>query len=88
MTHGMAGSAALLLLTVSQIGNPWVGLAYVSLFGIGSMLGMAAASTAIGLPLALTARCFTPVNRGLQAIVGATTVVIGISAIHPTVFTG
>jgi ABC-type nickel/cobalt efflux system permease component RcnA len=87
MTHGMAGSAALLLLTVTQIGSPWVGLAYVMLFGIGSMLGMAAVSAAIGLPLALTARSFTSVNRGLQMIVGATTAVIGISAIHAAIFT-
>jgi sulfite exporter TauE/SafE len=86
MTHGMAGSAALLLLTVSQIGSPWVGLAYVMLFGIGSMLGMVAVSTAIGLPLALTARRFASVNRDLQAIVGVTTVVIGITAIHTTTF--
>jgi cytochrome c biogenesis protein CcdA len=86
MTHGMAGSAALLLLTVSQIGSPWVGLAYVLLFGIGSMLGMAAVSAAIGLPLALTARCFTSVNRSLQAMVGATTIVIGALAIHATIF--
>ncbi len=86
MTHGMAGSAALLLLTVTQIRGPWEGLAYVLLFGIGSMLGMAVVSAAIGVPLTLTARFLTWANRGLQAALGVTTIVIGASTIHATIF--
>ncbi len=38
--HGaMAGSAALLALTVSQASSPEIGLGNVALFGIGSMTG-------------------------------------------------
>src|SRR6476659_9249843 len=44
LMHGMAGSAALLLLAVSQVSNPLSGMLYVLLFGIGSMLGMGALS--------------------------------------------
>src|SRR4051794_19641967 len=40
LMHGMAGSAALLVLTVSQASSPAVGLGYVALFGVGSMVGM------------------------------------------------
>src|ERR1700682_3640187 len=36
LMHGMAGSAALLVLTVSQASSPAVGLGYVALFGSGS----------------------------------------------------
>src|SRR3954452_2907489 len=40
LMHGMAGSAALLLLTASQAPNAAIGIGYVALFGVGSMVGM------------------------------------------------
>ena len=81
LMHGMAGSAALLVLTVSQASSPAVGLGYVALFGIGSMVGMGALSTLIAVPLAVTARWLTVANRGLQAAVGMATIGIGIKTI-------
>ena len=73
LMHGMAGSAALLVLAVSQAASPALGLGYVALFGIGSMIGMAALSTVIAVPLAVSARWLTWANRGLQGAVGAVT---------------
>ena len=84
LMHGMAGSAALLLLAVSQIANPAYGMLYVLLFGIGSMFGMGALSTIIAVPLAVSARGLTWVNRGLQFCVGAITIAIGAMTIHTT----
>jgi ABC-type nickel/cobalt efflux system permease component RcnA len=81
LMHGMAGSAALLVLTVSQASSPAVGLGYVALFGIGSMIGMGALSTLIAVPLAVTARWLTLANQGLQAVVGTVTIAIGIRTI-------
>src|ERR1700704_5568045 len=81
LMHGMAGSAALLVLTVSQAPNPAVGLGYVALFGVGSMIGMGALSTLIAVPLAVTARWLTFSNPGLQAAGGAATIAIGIRTI-------
>src|SRR5256885_4568226 len=52
LMHGMAGSAALLVLAVSQASSPAVGLGYVALFGIGSMIGMGALSAGVAGPLA------------------------------------
>ena len=86
LMHGMAGSAALLVLAVSQAASPALGLGYVALFGIGSMVGMAALSTVIAVPLAASARWLTWANRGLQATVGAVTVAIGVTTIVETVF--
>jgi high-affinity nickel permease len=85
LMHGMAGSAALFVLAVSQASSPAVGLGYVALFGIGSMVGMAALSSAIAVPLAVSARWLTWANRGMQAIVGVVTVAIGIMTIVATV---
>jgi hypothetical protein len=82
----MAGSAALLVLTVSQAQNPAVGLGYVALFGVGSMLGMGALSTVIALPLAASARWLTWANRALQGAVGAVTIAIGVVTFVETAF--
>jgi hypothetical protein len=86
LMHGMAGSAALLVLTVSQASSPAAGLGYVALFGIGSMVGMGALSTVIAVPLAVSARWLTWANRGLQGAVGIVTTVIGLTTIYQTVF--
>jgi hypothetical protein len=86
LMHGMAGSAALLVLTVSQASSPAVGLAYVALFGIGSMIGMGALSTVIAVPLAVSARWLTWANSGLQGAVGIVTIAIGVNTIVATMF--
>ena len=84
LMHGMAGSAALLLL--AQASSPAIGLGYVALFGIGSMVGMGALSTVIAVPLAVSARWLTRVNRCLQGAVGAITIAIGATTIYTTAF--
>ena len=84
--HGMAGSAALLVLAVSQAANPAYGMFYVLLFGIGSMLGMGALSAVIAVPLAVSARWLTWTNRGLQVGVGTITIGIGAMTIYSTAF--
>jgi ABC-type nickel/cobalt efflux system permease component RcnA len=81
LMHGMAGSAALLVIAASQAASPVYGLAYVALFGIGSMIGMGALSTLIAVPLAISARWLTWANRGLQAMVGLVTIAIGVTTI-------
>jgi cytochrome c biogenesis protein CcdA len=86
LMHGMAGSAALLVLAVSQAATPAIGLGYVALFGIGSMIGMAALSTVIAVPLVVSARWLTWANRGLQGAVGIVTIAIGVATIVETAF--
>ncbi len=86
LMHGMAGSAALLVLTVSQASSPAMGLGYVALFGIGSMIGMGALSTVIAVPLAVSARWLTGANSGLQGVVGVVTIAIGVNTIVATTF--
>ena len=85
LMHGMAGSAALLVLAVSQASNPAAGLGYVALFGIGSMVGMGALSMVIAVPLAVSARWLTWANSGLQGAVGAVTIAIGVTTIWESV---
>jgi hypothetical protein len=86
LMHGMAGSAALLVLTVTQASSPSAGLGYIALFGVGSMFGMGALSTVIAIPLAVSARWLTWANRALQGAVGFATVAIGIMTVYETAF--
>lgn len=86
LIHGMAGSAALLVLTVSQASNARVALLYMLLFGLGSMIGMAALSSVIAVPLVISARTLTWANRALQFAVAAVAVGIGVTTIYATAF--
>src|SRR3954466_15525853 len=77
------GSAAVLVFVgVSQWASQIVGMRYVLLFGIGSMLGMAALSAVIAVPLAASARWLTWANRALQGWVGLITMAIGATTIY------
>jgi ABC-type nickel/cobalt efflux system permease component RcnA len=77
MVHGMAGSAALILLSLEALRSPTWGLVYIAIFGLGSILGMAALSAAIAVPLRLTSRRLTRAYDGLSAAVGLATLVLG-----------
>lgn len=86
LVHGMAGSAALLLIVVAKFTSPVVGILYVILFGIGSMIGMGALSVVIALPLLASARYLTWANRGLQVLVALVAIGIGVTTIYATAF--
>jgi cytochrome c biogenesis protein CcdA len=85
LMHGMAGSAALLVLAATQASSPAAGLGYVALFGVGSMIGMGVLSAVIAVPLAVSARFLTVANRALQGAVGVVTIAIGMVTIVETV---
>lgn len=82
MVHGMAGSAALVLLTLESVSSVGVGVLYILIFGVGSITGMALLSLAIALPLRLTAAKLNLAHRGLTAVVGLTSCGIGLHIIH------
>lgn len=77
LMHGMAGSAALILVALDQFESLWTGLAYLGLFGLGSMAGMAALTVAIVVPLRHAMARVTWAYNALVGGVGAATVCIG-----------
>jgi hypothetical protein len=77
LVHGLAGSAALLLVTLTTLSSAWLGLAYIAVFGLGSIAGMAALAAVIALPLQGTARRLSGWYNGLEAAIGAGTLLIG-----------
>ncbi|MGR9108767.1 MAG: HoxN/HupN/NixA family nickel/cobalt transporter [Gammaproteobacteria bacterium] len=76
LMHGLAGSAALILVTLSTVVSPLVGLIYVGLFGLGSVGGMALLSLAISVPLRKSLS-FTRLYNVLQITVALSSIVIG-----------
>ena len=81
LMHGMAGSAALIVLAVQAVHSVWLGLAYVALFGLGSIAGMAIFSAIISLPLR-SAETMTWVHNSLHATVGLGTIILGAATIY------
>lgn len=77
LMHGLAGSAALLLLSVGAVGGMTFGLLYVALFGIGSMAGMAVLSFTMALPFRIFARGASWALNGLNLVIGTGTAVLG-----------
>ena len=77
MVHGLAGSAALLLLIASAMTSPWVGFAYIAVFGVGSIIGMAALSAVIAVPLTFSARRLARAHVAFEIAVAAGTIVLG-----------
>ena len=77
LMHGMAGSAALIVLAIQTVQSVWQGLTYIALFGVGSIAGMALLSVIICIPMR-SARTLTWAHNGLQATVGGSTAVLGV----------
>lgn len=82
LVHGLAGSAALVLLTLQTIQNPLIGVLYIVLFGFGSIIGMAAISLVIVIPFYYSGKGLTWVHNGLKCITGTATIVIGALLIY------
>lgn len=80
--HGMAGSAALIILALNSVTSITQGLLYIALFGIGSILGMAVLAAVISLPLRYTSRSLTWAHNGLKALVGVVTIGLGCVLIY------
>ncbi len=78
MVHGLAGSAALMLVVLPTIESRSLGLIYIAVFGIGSIAGMMLMSLLVGLPFTLTALKFNRFNFILQSIAGLVSVGLGL----------
>ena len=78
IVHGMAGSAALMLLVLASIPSPLVGFIYIAIFGAGSIGGMLLMSTAISLPFIFTAARFNRLNATVRAAAAVCSVGFGL----------
>jgi ABC-type nickel/cobalt efflux system permease component RcnA len=79
LMHGMAGSAALIVLTLQTAPSAPSGLLYILFFGFGSIAGMAFLSLALALPLRVSLGGLTRFHGFLHAAVGVVTIGLGLA---------
>jgi high-affinity nickel-transport protein len=57
VVHGLAGSAAVALLVLPIIRDPLWAMAYLLIFGVGTIAGMMLITAAIAVPVSYSTRC-------------------------------
>jgi len=77
LMHGAAGSAGLLVLTVAATQSIAQSLVHFAVFGLGSMVGMAALSAVLSLPLAQVARGAGWMKTAVSLAIAALAVTVG-----------
>jgi hypothetical protein len=70
VVHGLAGSAAVALLVLTTIRNPYWALVYLLVFGIGTIAGMMLITAVIAVPFTYTSDRFGRVNRVMATASG------------------
>lgn len=81
MVHGLAGSAALMLLVLATIKSVWDGIFYIVVFGVGSIGGMMLLTTAISVPLLWAAR-LEKAQRAITALVSVVSIGLGLAIMY------
>lgn len=76
--HGLAGSAALVVLSMQGSTSVALDIGYIAVFGIGSIAGMALLSVVIAVPLKLSAGYLTRVHFAMTALVGIFSCALGV----------
>jgi sulfite exporter TauE/SafE len=79
LVHGLAGSAAVALLVLSLIRNPMWAIAYLVVFGMGTVVGMMAMTTVMAIPIALSGK---KSSRYLTVASGLVSVCFGLFLIY------
>jgi high-affinity nickel-transport protein len=82
LVHGLAGSAAVALLVLALIKNPWWAIAYLVLFGIGTIAGMMLITAAIGAVLAYASARSSRVERCLRVASGLLSLGFGLLLVY------
>ncbi|MBI2850119.1 MAG: sulfite exporter TauE/SafE family protein [Chloroflexi bacterium] len=77
IVHGMAGSAALMLMVLASIESTVTGAMYILLFGLGTVVSMGLVSIFISLPFSVSGR-LPRLNRAIQAITGTISILFGL----------
>jgi sulfite exporter TauE/SafE len=75
--HGLAGSAAMVILTMSTVSNAIEGAIYILVFGIGTIAGMLCFTTILGIPFTFN-RKKSGLNRSLIQVTGAVSFAFGL----------
>jgi high-affinity nickel-transport protein len=82
VVHGLAGSAAVALLVLTTIRNPKWAIAYLFVFGVGTIAGMMLITGAMVLPFAYADNRFARLNHGLRVASGLISIAFGLFLVY------
>lgn len=79
IVHGLAGSAAVMLavLATDAVSSFWVGMWYIVLFGVGTILSMGLLTVLLGIPFAISGR-FQKLDTAVASIAGTVSITFGV----------
>jgi uncharacterized membrane protein (DUF441 family) len=77
--HGLAGSAAVALLVLSAMGTSAWAVAYLVLFGLGTIVGMMLITVGIAWPITGVTPRFPALHRRLRLAAGVISVLMGLA---------
>ena len=79
MAHGLAGSAALVLVVASSSHTLLQGLGYIAVFGVGSIIGMMLIGLGLSVPMVWSLSAGQPVVLAVQALASLGSIGMGLS---------
>jgi len=82
IVHGLAGSAAVALLVLTTIRVPSWAVAYLLVFGVGTVAGMMLITAAIAVPFTFSENHFARLNRGLGLFSGLVSLAFGLFIVY------
>lgn len=82
IVHGLAGSATVALLVLTTIRVPAWAVAYLLVFGVGTIAGMMLITAAIAVPFAVSQARFQRLHRGLSVASGLISLAFGLLIVY------
>ena len=87
IVHGLAGSAAVTLMVVAVVREPGWAVAYLLVFGLGTMTGMVVVTLSLASAIRLVGASSARVTRGLGFVTGFASVLFGLTYAYQSLFT-
>ncbi|MBL8982053.1 MAG: high-affinity nickel-transport family protein [Gemmatimonadetes bacterium] len=78
MMHGLAGSAAVALLVLATVTDARLALAYLGVFGLGTIVAMTSVTAAMAVPLKAASDRLASARRRLLTVSGVASIAVGI----------
>ena len=88
MAHGVAGSAALMLIVASSADGFLQGVLYIALFGVGSIVGMMAIGLTLSLPVVWSLTAGRRLFSAVQGFASLSSVGFGLWMLYRLLFAG
>lgn len=82
MMHGLAGTAALILLSLGAVHSMAIGMLYILIFGFGSIVGMAVLSVVVSIPLRFSLGRLAWLHQGISLAFGTFSCLLGVAMVY------